>query len=184
MPRDVTATMWATVMGWPYVAASCNEQVLSNPLGRHRACFCATACGSGLGAVLAWGILMRSGETTILVNDDDQLIRELVMIVLREAGCAVTAVATGEEAVWHAVSAPPHLLVLDYAMPVMSGRDVLRQLARMGTTFPVLVLSASLHAAECLSEGATCLVHKPFTHRGRIRVDRRPGHGISPVVLW
>jgi CheY-like chemotaxis protein len=106
---------------------------------------------------------MQSVQPTVLVVDDDSAIRELVTVVLREAGYAVTAVATGEEALERVSADQPDVVVLDYAMPVVSGRDVLAQLSTMGAAAPpVVVLSASLHAEDCLSEGAAYLVHKPF----------------------
>jgi CheY-like chemotaxis protein len=61
------------------------------------------------------------------------------------------------------VQATPDLLVLDYAMPQMSGRDVLHMLPQVGlTALPVLVLSASPYALASLAEGAMRVVTKPF----------------------
>ncbi|HWQ11701.1 MAG TPA: response regulator [Roseiflexaceae bacterium] len=107
---------------------------------------------------------MAPAQPTILVVDDDRPSRELIAAILTEAGYHVEGAADGASALGRIATDPPDVLLLDYAMPRMSGRDVLQRLQQMGMQhLPVIVLSASLHAASCLAEGATLLVRKPFT---------------------
>jgi CheY-like chemotaxis protein len=104
----------------------------------------------------------RHSPTIMLVDDDDPS-REMIAYMLRDAGYIVQPFANPVAALHHMVQATPDLLVLDYAMPQMSGRDVLHMLPQVGlTALPVLVLSASPYAHASLAEGAMRVVTKPF----------------------
>jgi CheY-like chemotaxis protein len=106
---------------------------------------------------------MHGKYVRILVVDDDVACRELVTCVLRDAGYVVEAFADPVIALQHMAAAAPDLLVLDYAMPKLSGREVLQTLPRLGLArLPVVVLSASPHAEASLKEGAARWIEKPF----------------------
>lgn len=99
----------------------------------------------------------------ILVVDDDEPTRDLITLTLREADYQVETAADGEQAVAAILANPPQLVVLDYALPRLSGRDVLRRMAAAHLSHvPVLVLSASIYAEQCVDEGAADFLPKPF----------------------
>lgn len=72
--------------------------------------------------------LLESSET-ILIVDDDEYIREMLLMVFKMEGYEAVAVANGKEALdWMRVSPKPCLILLDLMMPVMNGRDFLAAL--------------------------------------------------------
>ena len=103
-----------------------------------------------------------------LVVDDDLDIRELVSLVAQRAGCEVVEAANGAAALAAVEHAVPDIVILDVAMPGMSGLEVCRQLRDDPATrdVPVLMLSAAArpveHAAG-LQSGADLYLTKPFS---------------------
>jgi CheY-like chemotaxis protein len=65
---------------------------------------------------------------TILVVDDDDLIRTMVAHFLKSAGYTVITAADGAMALDLFQKENPALVVLDVAMPVMSGLDVAKEI--------------------------------------------------------
>jgi two-component system chemotaxis response regulator CheY len=80
----------------------------------------------------------------ILVVDDDPIMREVTRIHLREAGYGVELASGGAEGVGKVETLRPDLVILDFAMPGVSGRDALRQIrAQPGNAgIPVIMLTA------------------------------------------
>jgi len=106
-----------------------------------------------------------------LLADDDEFMRALLDLVLREAGHEVQAVADGVAA-WEAfAAAPPPLVVLDWEMPGLDGLEVCRRIRAAGpgrTTFVLVVTArdASEALATMLDAGADDYVAKPVSPEG------------------
>ena len=104
--------------------------------------------------------------TTILVIDDDPLIRQVADLVLTQAGYAVVSASTGEAGLKMIDHTRAHLVLLDIQMPDMSGLAVLDMLRRhRRNKVPVMMLTAkgdieTVKAA--LSAGANGYMVKPF----------------------
>jgi CheY-like chemotaxis protein len=101
----------------------------------------------------------------ILVVDDDENTRNMVLAVLRQAGFAADAAATGDEALSRLATTNYSAVVLDVMMPGMSGIEVIRHLASMGRhTKCVVLMSAGTEAV--LDDAPPALIHtklrKPF----------------------
>jgi CheY-like chemotaxis protein len=96
------------------------------------------------------------GTETILVAEDDPLVRAAVVRVLTEAGYAVLSASDGEEAVrvFAEHSTAIALVLLDMIMPIMGGREAHRQIAEINPDTPVVYCTGydsgleSLDAAE------------------------------------
>ena len=67
----------------------------------------------------------RGGEETILLAEDDDKVRDLVVNTLRKAGYKVIETRNGAEAVdtFNALDGPVDLLIFDVVMPLMGGQD-------------------------------------------------------------
>ena len=116
---------------------------------------------------------MTSGST-ILVADDDEDIRVLVLTILTKAGFQAEAVDGGLSALAAARRETPHMVVLDVRMPDMNGLDVCRALKACRTTAgsPVLLISAESSAADiaaAYAAGCDDYLPKPFSARELIR---------------
>ena len=80
----------------------------------------------------------------VLVVDDCADNRELYAEYLRLQGIAVATAASGYEAIAMALAEPPSLILMDLAMPGMSGGDALRRLRQDAKTvaIPIIALTA------------------------------------------
>jgi len=104
---------------------------------------------------------------TVVVADDDDVLRSLLVLNLEAEGLRVYEAENGAKALQFALLHRPDLVVLDVMMPVHDGLKVLRALKDEETTaaIPVVVLSARA-AAEEIEEGwqagADFYLTKPF----------------------
>jgi CheY-like chemotaxis protein len=84
------------------------------------------------------------GQTSILVVDDESLIRLMTAVVLDEDGYHVDTAAGGAEAIEEIRRQAPDLIVLDLHMPEVDGRDVIHACRGDPETrhVPIVVVSA------------------------------------------
>lgn len=119
--------------------------------------------------------MMARMRHTILVGDDEAVLRALVRATLSSAGYDVLEAADGDEALELARSARPDLIVLDLMMPRRSGLEVLRELRadpELAAT-PVVMLTARTRAADreaAAEAGADRFLAKPFSPRKLARI--------------
>jgi len=112
-----------------------------------------------------------SGPTRrVLVVDDDRDIRELLAHKLSLAGFEVVTVDEGAAALDAVEAEPFDLILLDVAMPGISGIDVCRQLREDPRTadVPIIMLTARTHATFATlgyMAGADMYLSKPFSPR-------------------
>jgi two-component system, cell cycle sensor histidine kinase and response regulator CckA len=121
---------------------------------------------------------LHRGSETILLAEDDALVRTLMSTVLAEAGYTVIEAIDGSDAVQKFRERPVtiDLLLFDVVMPRMSGKDAYDEIAREwpGTR----VIFASGYAPDLARQQASSgeginLVSKPVAPRELLRVVRR-----------
>ena len=132
--------------------------------------------------------------TTILVVDDDQLMRRSVSIALQNAGYRTETAGSGEEALAKARVIQPQLVLLDIGLPGIDGLETLRAL-QQSLDAPVIFVTArrrELDEIVGLELGADDYVTKPFDidvllarvkavlRRAAAGADRSAAH--SPVL--
>jgi DNA-binding response OmpR family regulator len=103
----------------------------------------------------------------VLVVEDDETVREVVVRYLEREGIVVDAVADGLEALEHAESCWPDLVVLDLMLPGLDGLEVCRRL-RARAPIPVIMLTARGDEDDRvmgLELGADDYIAKPFSPR-------------------
>ena len=102
---------------------------------------------------------------SILLVDDDELLRELMELALSVEGYDVMVASNGAEGLDMLRKASCDLVVLDLMMPVMDGMRFMRILAdEIASPPPVIVLSAAgegQRSEEMLQFGAKAVVRKP-----------------------
>jgi len=103
---------------------------------------------------------------TILVIDDDPLVRWSLAQHLTQQGYRVVTAGSASEARVRAGAAPaPELILLDLKLPDMDGVELLAALRHDGVACPVIVLSAHLTpelSLKAVAAGATYVTEKPF----------------------
>lgn len=101
----------------------------------------------------------------ILVVDDDTNIRETLKEILEENGYVVSMAETGKEAILCCKNDKLDGILLDLRLPDMDGIEVLREIMRINTGVPVIVISAfgSIDkAVEAVKMGAYDFIEKPL----------------------
>ncbi len=104
---------------------------------------------------------------TILVVDDEPIVREVVERYLRQDGFQVAVAANGPEALRRFASARPDLVLLDLMLPGMDGLEVCRRI-RIESNVPVVMLTAKRDETDTiigLGVGADDYIAKPFSPR-------------------
>src|SRR5947209_8575081 len=86
---------------------------------------------------------MPGSPASVLVVEDDEIVREGFACFLQEAGFAVRQASSGTEALRLAADHGPHLVVLDVLLPDMEGYEVCRRLKADPATASTLVLLVS-----------------------------------------
>jgi signal transduction histidine kinase/CheY-like chemotaxis protein len=102
---------------------------------------------------------------TILVVDDDESARDLVVTVLGYAGHQLQEASDGAEALSRAKSRPPDLVIADLMMPTMDGFEFVRQLREsQGLAFtPVMFYTATYLESEARNLASACGVTQIIT---------------------
>ena len=130
----------------------------------------------------------------VLVVEDEESIRELLVMGLEEEGYEVVAVADGQTAlskcqarVSQGTDFPFDLIVLDLMLPQVNGLDLCRFLRYQGNHVPILMVSAKTTETDRvlgLEVGADDYISKPFSMRelvARCRaLLRRHRFNVSP----
>ncbi len=115
---------------------------------------------------------------TVLVVDDEPLIRETVAEALEADGIRVVTAADGREALVRFRDESPDLVLLDLMLPELSGTEVCR-IIRRGSGVPIIMLTArdsEVDKIVGLELGADDYVTKPFSLRelqARVRAQLR-----------
>lgn len=107
--------------------------------------------------------MLEKGRKTILVVDDDRLVRVTIVAALEGEGYGVIEADSGEDAMLIALTRPVDLAIVDIRMEGMSGIELAREL-KARTTIPVLFLTAYGESAlvkEAIDEGALGYLLKP-----------------------
>jgi len=113
---------------------------------------------------------LRGSETVLVVEDQDE-VRKVVVAVLGKCGYCVLAAAGGGEALLLAAHhpGPIHLMLTDVVMPQMNGKELAEQLKILRPETKVLYVSGYegniLADQGILDPGVSCLP-KPFTPDG------------------
>ena len=102
-------------------------------------------------------------STLVLVVEDHPDIRDAIRFALEDEGYRVLTAANGHEALDRITNDLPAVVLLDLAMPVMSGWEFHAHIRARGLNVPVVFMTtgewASMEAERCGAEG--CLP-KPF----------------------
>lgn len=102
---------------------------------------------------------------SILVVDDDEIIRNLFIELFRQEGVAIRVAATGQEALTLVKQAPPALLIVDVSLPDCDGIQLLEQVQQYDQRVVGVVMTGSPSielAVKAMKSGATEFFMKPI----------------------
>ncbi len=119
----------------------------------------------------------QGGTETILLVDDEELVRNLGKRILERSGYTVLTAANGKEALdlYKKEKGKLSLVILDLIMPEMGGRQCLEELLKIDPKARVLISSgfaANGQTREALQTGARGFVGKPYNMKQVLRAVR------------
>ncbi len=118
-----------------------------------------SGCGRGMKNMTVTRLLVS-------VVDDDESVRESLPDLLKEFGFAAHTFSSPEEFLASDCIGQTKCLILDIAMPGMSGPDLQRELKLRGQEIPIIFITASTDKSvrqELLVQGAVECLFKPFS---------------------
>jgi DNA-binding response OmpR family regulator len=125
----------------------------------------------------------------VLVAEDDQALRAVLVRGLQENGYSVDAVGEGVAAVIHLQTYEYEVAILDWRMPVKSGIDAVVEARANGVRTPILMLTARDAPADRVSglnRGADDYLVKPFDFDELLArlhaLQRRPALMLAPEI--
>jgi two-component system cell cycle response regulator DivK len=106
----------------------------------------------------------------ILVVDDNNDSRELVVKVLKNQGYEMIEAIDGEEALEKAVSEKPDLILMDISIPKLNGYEVTKRLKSLEEVKEIPVVALTAHAmkgdrAKAIEAGCEGYISKPINVR-------------------
>ena len=118
----------------------------------------------------------QESKPLVTVIDDDESVRESLPDLLREFGVAVQTFDSAEAFLSAGAFGQTRCLILDVAMPGISGPQLQQELKRRAIRIPIVFITAhadTLTRAELLASGAVDCLLKPFGDQDlRTALDR------------
>lgn len=109
---------------------------------------------------------MNAMRPLVTVVDDDPSVRESLPDLLQELGFSARAFSSAEEFLTSDCVGAARCLILDMAMPGMSGMDLQRELTQSGWRIPIVFITASRDNDArdlVMRRGAVDCLYKPFS---------------------
>jgi FixJ family two-component response regulator len=114
---------------------------------------------------------MTAKRSLVSVVDDDAFVREALPDLLKELGYSSQAFPSAKAFLSSSVVADTRCLILDVAMPDMTGPELHRELIRRRQTIPVIFVTAIRDEAlrpRLLADGAVDCLFKPVSEQALI----------------
>ena|SRR5919108_5561138 len=102
----------------------------------------------------------------VSVVDDDESVRESLPDLLREFGFAASTFSSAKEFLLSETVGQTKCLILDVAMPDMTGLELQQELKRRGQSIPIVFITGQRDEDlrnQALKQGAMNFLHKPFS---------------------
>lgn len=102
----------------------------------------------------------------ILIVDDNQDSRELVIKILKKSGYQLIEAVDGEDALNKVAAAPPDLILMDISLPKIDGHEVTRRLKGQEAYKDIPIIALTAHAMKgdkekALAAGCAGYISKP-----------------------
>lgn len=103
---------------------------------------------------------------TVLIAEDDDDVRDALLVLLRSEGIRARAFSSGAELLANLPTSEAACIITDIRMPDMDGTEVVQRLADMkGATWPVIVITGHADvplAVQMMKAGVVDFIEKPF----------------------
>jgi CheY-like chemotaxis protein len=105
---------------------------------------------------------------TLLVSDEEQILREAIAFDLKRKGFTVLLADNGSKALEVVKSKKVHLVISDIRIPEGDGLSLLEKIRAIDPTLPTVILATGFSDAseeDCLAKGAHRVLLKPFDRK-------------------
>jgi PAS domain S-box-containing protein len=131
------------------------------------------------------------GMETVLVVEDQQPVRKLIVRTLKSYGYRVLEAENGLAAILHATKyrAPVHVLITDVVMPHMTGKELAESFGRLHPETQVIYMSGygtDVIARRGVLNPGTQFISKPFAPDAlvaKVRETLEPRHGVARILV-
>lgn len=106
-----------------------------------------------------------SNQERILVIDDEEVVREIFLRLLKSEGYLVDSCSSGEEGLRLTRDREYDTIILDVMMNGLGGLGTLQEIRKSDPDMPVIMVTAYAsmeNAVECMKQGALDYITKPF----------------------
>ncbi|MCS5689151.1 MAG: response regulator, partial [Acidimicrobiales bacterium] len=114
-------------------------------------------------------------NASVLIVDDEEIMREILRTLLEHEGCLVSTVETGEEGVALARTQFFDTALVDIMMPGIDGIETLGELVKLDPDLPVVLITAAPSVEKIVTAmqlGAFNFFEKPFDNKKVLAVVR------------
>lgn len=128
---------------------------------------------------------MENKIPTVLVVDDEAILRNAIVFDLKRQGYAVLDAGNGREAMKLVVEYPIDVVLTDVKMPILDGIQLLDQIKARNPSIPVVMLItgfADISLEEAYARGAAAVFAKPFDRKRLFETIKRALS--SKEVAW
>jgi len=104
-------------------------------------------------------------QINILLVDDEQPIREALLLLLKNADYRISGCGSGQEAIQHLESEQYDIVVTDLFLPDVNGIDILKKAKELSPTIEVILITGHASAetaVRAMKEGAFDYITKPL----------------------
>ncbi len=110
-------------------------------------------------------------QRRILVIDDNEMLRDIIVVMLQEAGAEVEACSSGLEGIAAVQRTCPDVILVDWLMPAMSGEHFIEQLSHLSVAQQSALIVMSGDLTQCKSDVLSfSRLAKPFTTTSLLEV--------------
>ncbi|MCC9006417.1 two-component system response regulator RssB [Pseudomonas putida] len=129
---------------------------------------------------------MQKTSATLLIIDDDDVVRASLAAYLEDSGFSVLQAGNGQQGLQVFEEHQPDLVICDLRMPQMGGLELIRQVSERAPQLPVIVVSGAgvmSDAVEALRLGAADYLIKPLEDLAVLEHSVRRALDRSRLVL-
>lgn len=108
---------------------------------------------------------MNTKPPTILIVDDDEILRAYLHVIVSNAGYHVIEAANGQEAINSVTLRYSDIVLMDINMPGIDGISALRKIRKISPTSKIIMISAEAtlpRVKEAIKQGAIGFIVKPL----------------------
>lgn len=129
---------------------------------------------------------MQKPSATLLIIDDDEVVRASLAAYLEDSGFSVLQAGNGQQGLQVFEAHQPDLVICDLRMPQMGGLELIRRISELAPQLPVIVVSGAgvmSDAVEALRLGAADYLIKPLEDLAVLEHSVRRALDRSRLVL-